>query len=135
MSKSRRIRAEQLLEPFATAEIEIPALGGAVLVRELSAAERTQVSALASRGQDFAEQPDSVDVQHVNIDAILQQMADLYPHVVAYGMQEPRMTLEEVKRIPGRFAEAFMEIGNRIMELSGMTEDEEVPEDVTDPKA
>lgn len=130
---NKRIRASQFLETFKTEEIEVPSMGGTVLVRELSATERMLISSLAARGQ----KQEAVETGNVDFDQIAARLGELYPDIIAMGLEDPKMTREQVARVPSKYSEAMMKIATRILLLSGLAEDE--PEDeqerLTDPKA
>jgi hypothetical protein len=125
---SKRITASQLLETFKTKEVEIPELDGTVLVRELSAAQRFKLSTQAMQDQDM----EAVDTDEFNSAAVLNQLGELYPIIVAMGLVEPRLTVDQVRAIPGHLTDAFTTIAEEIMELSGLFATEEAQDD---PKA
>ncbi len=97
------------LTGFKRKEIEIEELGGSVIIRELSAADKTRISFYI------------VDDES---DGSLSSVGDQLPEIIAAGLVRPKLTVKEVKQIPGDKSESLQVIAKEIMVLSGMIESE-----------
>jgi len=117
---TKYVNRTQFLEEFKTAEInDVPGIEGTVIIRELSADERIEITApmamyATGEGADF--------------EAGIPQLMAKFPLIVSFGMKRPDLTLKQIKQIPGSKADAITYIAAEILKLSGLwAEDEPDP--------
>lgn len=133
---SNRIQASQFLEPLRTKELPVPELDGTVLIRELSATERLQMSSEAAVGQDQR----AIETGDVDLEKVASRLGVMYPYIIASGMVDPQMEVNQVKKAGSKWTDVFMNIALEILQLSGLVEESEddnaeKEEDPLDPKA
>lgn len=96
-----------LLKEFKTRDLTPPGFEDAVTIRELSATEVTELGVLA------------------NEDNALVAFTNAMPSVISRGLVRPRLTADEVRKVPARYSEGLQEIFEAILELSGLSNDSE----------
>lgn len=112
MSELPRLSVEEFIERAANDRgeevVELPALGGSVKIRALSASQDARVNeASSSFGSNGKTKLDFTQMERLRFQ---------------YGVVEPTFTADQVKKLHIKSGPSFQRVLKRINELSGLTE-------------
>ena len=107
MSQPKILTLEEILNANDLREqiVEVPQWGGAVKIRELTKVEQAFIRKEA-RGPDGQVDPEKLEIL-----------------LMAYGLAEPKITLEQAQQLRNKSAAAWETILWAMLELNNMTEE------------